>query len=213
MSMMLLYNLLLQMGDSLPPEYERVDYLEGNGSEYINTGINGRTGLAAKYKMEFTFVSSTSIQQICAELGQNQQNRTYFPYMSNGNWYYAIGTSATAIQTNGIIADTVYNIEAIYKEDEQKIYINGVEVVSETNQVSFTTSVPLYLFASNNNVQKRIARAKIYSFEITDTTTGNKLANLIPCYRKSDNKPGMYDIVSGSFLTNIGTGEFNYPTT
>lgn len=32
--------------------------------------------------------------------------------------------------------------------------------------------------------------------------------NFIPCYRKSDMKPGMYDTVTGTFYTNQGSGEF-----
>jgi len=31
-----------------------------------------------------------------------------------------------------------------------------------------------------------------------------------PCYRKSDNKPGMYDLTNGVFYTNAGSGEFIY---
>ena len=31
---------------------------------------------------------------------------------------------------------------------------------------------------------------------------------LYPVYRKSDNKPGMYDIVNNAFYINQGTGEF-----
>ena len=32
--------------------------------------------------------------------------------------------------------------------------------------------------------------------------------NFVPCYRVSDNKPGLYDLVNDEFLTNSGTGEF-----
>ena len=32
--------------------------------------------------------------------------------------------------------------------------------------------------------------------------------NFIPCYRKSDNVIGMYDLVEEKFYTNQGNGEF-----
>lgn len=32
---------------------------------------------------------------------------------------------------------------------------------------------------------------------------------LVPCYRKSDNEIGMYDMFSGNFYTNAGTGKFS----
>ena len=33
---------------------------------------------------------------------------------------------------------------------------------------------------------------------------------LIPVLRNSDNKPGMFDALSGIFYTNVGSGEFVY---
>ena len=40
--------------------------------------------------------------------------------------------------------------------------------------------------------------ARIYDFELH----GVHNAHLIPCYRKSDNKPGMYDVINDIFYTN-----------
>jgi len=34
------------------------------------------------------------------------------------------------------------------------------------------------------------------------------IVKLIPCYRKSDMKPGMYDVVNGEFKTSATSGEF-----
>ena len=47
---------------------------------------------------------------------------------------------------------------------------------------------------------------------------GTLVRHFIPCYRISDDKPGMYDIVNDVFYTNVGTGEFElgpnlYPVT
>ena len=39
-------------------------------------------------------------------------------------------------------------------------------------------------------------------------TGGNLVRDMVPCYRKADNVPGFYDLVSGSFSTNAGTGSF-----
>ena len=45
-----------------------------------------------------------------------------------------------------------------------------------------------------------------YSFKIWKGDT--LLRDFVPCYRKSDNVLGMYDIVEGEFYTNSGTGQF-----
>ncbi len=48
---------------------------------------------------------------------------------------------------------------------------------------------------------------KIYYFKWLDSN--NELVqDLVPCYRKSDNEIGMYDLVSNTFYINAGTGTF-----
>ena len=62
---------------------------------------------------------------------------------------------------------------------------------------------------------------KVESFKETPeylkiSENGILIRNFIPCYRKSDNEIGLYDIVNNVFYTNQGTGEFlkgsNAPT-
>ena len=43
---------------------------------------------------------------------------------------------------------------------------------------------------------------------MTMTYEGEPLLELIPCYRKSDNVIGLYDMVGGTFYINNGTGTF-----
>ena len=47
---------------------------------------------------------------------------------------------------------------------------------------------------------------KLYYFEMYDNDI--LIRHYIPCYRKSDGKIGLYDIVEGKFYTNEGEGEF-----
>ena len=48
----------------------------------------------------------------------------------------------------------------------------------------------------------------VYDFKIYESDVLVK--HFIPCYRNSDNKVGLYDIVNNVFYTNQGTGEFLY---
>ena len=65
----------------------------------------------------------------------------------------------------------------------------------------------IYLFKGKNDYGgdvtglQKIKYCKIWEED-------NLIRNLVPCYRKSDNKLGLYDIVNGKFYTNQGTGEF-----
>ena len=40
----------------------------------------------------------------------------------------------------------------------------------------------------------------------------SKIMELVPAMRDSDSEVGMYDIVGNTFLTNAGSGTFNYGT-
>ena len=45
---------------------------------------------------------------------------------------------------------------------------------------------------------------RVYGFKVYDN--GTLIADYIPCYRKSSGVIGFYDMVSGTFLTNSGSG-------
>lgn len=50
-------------------------------------------------------------------------------------------------------------------------------------------------------------RGRIYNLKIYDNNL--LISEYVPCYRKSDDEIGLYDIVNGVFYTNKGTGTFN----
>ena len=47
---------------------------------------------------------------------------------------------------------------------------------------------------------------KLYTLNIS--ANGNHIIDLVPCYRKSDDEIGMYDLVRKQFYTNAGTETF-----
>ena len=63
----------------------------------------------------------------------------------------------------------------------------------------------VYYGGNGNPNTECFVKAKLYSSQIYDNN--NLVRNFIPCKRKSDNKPGLYDLVEGKFYTNQGSGE------
>ena len=111
-------------------------------------------------------------------------------------------------------ANIPYAVEATFEAGNQRVIIDGDVRYTGTNKSDFISTMPLWLFASNNpgsETVKRYAYAKIYTFSLLESSTGQLLANYIPCVRRSDSKPGMYDTVSKVFKTNAGYGEFAVP--
>lgn len=207
----------------LPAAYQEVAYLGNTGTQYIDTGI---TPLELP-KFEITWSpTATGSNYVCGARIQG------------GNLYCGILGSATGNRINSVIARTTTNISLYYEfntrrtlnywyknlsaieYDETQGYrgkftINtlatGVEEIGYTNyynNVTFEASpVSLMLFAvASDNIHPgvRISSYKYYAnFANTQPTL-----NMVPCYRKADNKPGMYDLVTNTFFVNAGTGEF-----
>lgn len=198
----------MMQGSLLPKEYQEVEYLQGAGNQYIDTGIIARSGLEAHYKILYT---RTDLQQTC---GANSSGvRVYFPYM-NGNykWSCSCGGDLYVIDDIEMATNIPYSVKASL--DNKSIII---QVDRETRNFSqdvsaFELDKTLYLFASNAGQPNRLSYSKIYFFRLYDSATKKPLANYIPCIRKNDNKPGMYDTVSKTFLTNRGTGKFIVPS-
>lgn len=67
---------------------------------------------------------------------------------------------------------------------------------------------PMAIFAwrHGNDIEYIHTALRLYSLIIREKD--RLAANFIPCYRKSDDEPGMYDTVSKTFYTNSGTGTF-----
>lgn len=66
----------------------------------------------------------------------------------------------------------------------------------------------LYLFSIHSETTVTGAGIRLYGCKLF---TGQTLVrNFIPCIRKSDNEPGLYDTINNIFYTNQGTGKFSY---
>ena len=69
-----------------------------------------------------------------------------------------------------------------------------------------TNETPVTIFSRKAVAETIDIGLKIYYQKIWNNDV--LIRNFIPCYRKSDDKPGMYDTVNDTFYTNAGTGEF-----
>lgn len=88
-----------------------------------------------------------------------------------------------------------------------KIKLNGTTIKTYTNKLT-TGKKYLILCGLNTGgtIDNRKFNGKIYSFRIYE---GNTLVkDFVPCYRKSDNAIGFYDLINQVFLVNNGSGTF-----
>lgn len=202
--------------DKLPIEYQRVEYLQSTGTQYINT----KKIPTDNTKMELKTYTTCTASYYCA--GARSGTSTIFFAQSGATSGSKIsctvnGTSRTAEDSDGVdfkrlSSGQMYNIMLKTNGDSTFDY----SIVDETNNKSYSISKAEYtpmetvtdgicLFALNKNYivsgTNRCYKFKLYR-------DGKLILSFIPCYRKKDNVAGMYDIVTGKFFTNDGTGSF-----
>ena len=101
-------------------------------------------------------------------------------------------------------------IEACWKDKGSYIVINGVELTNVNYKGFALTSEPNYSFyisaVNRNNEATLKPQLTIYGWKMYQDDV--LVREFVPCYRKSDNEIGLFDIVNGVFYTNDGDGTF-----
>ena len=193
----------------LPSAYRRVEYLENSGTQYIATNYVPSGGnISADITYAFT-AEQFGDSMLYGIAGRTGYARYQFEYFNRTTWYAGAGIS----QFRNVLANVgnQLNTKYIAHIDDESLIVDGISVNPNAIWEAVSNIFPMYLFAwNNNNNPGNINKgARLYTLQFMENET--TMANYIPCVRKSDNKPGMYDTVSKTFYTNAGTGEFIVP--
>lgn len=189
-------NVLWTKPSALPYDAE-IEYLYGNGSPYINTGIY--TNINSSFELVVALATlSTSAASICGSR------------ISNVNSSCIAGIDRTGIfvdfgsyQTNRLtystpVAEVIYTIHN--SKDERSV---GSDVQTITFSGSFSDTLEFYLFKINGTSWSAL-RIRIYSFKMWDGST--LVRDMIPV--RVGQVGYMYDKVSKQLFGNAGTGDF-----
>ena len=196
----------------LPSEYKEVEFLQVDGSQYIITDYYP-TGYTQIIVNSYAHLNAGYIYGV-----RNTNDTASFTYMTRTTGYanncrYG---SLTMLNTNSSVPIYFYygynsiNSEAslvIYDHIKGNISFN--QTYSSTQE--FTSTLPLYIFNCNQNGAATSNGIIGNLYRLTIKENGIIVRDFIPCYRKSDSKPGLYDIVNKQFYTNAGSGEFSFP--
>lgn len=189
----------MQTGE-LPGEYRRVEYLQTpGGGTYINSGITMSEDLV--FEIDFQL---TEVMQSKYFMGE-YSGTSFYLYASAGSIPYFQTAFGAGYRNTTIFADTDRHKFVYSFSNGKAIVKNGDDVIWDRAIESMSTRSILVAGATNNSG----IPVKTYSSKMIKN--GVVIQNLIPCVRKSDSKPGMYDTVSKTFYTNAGSGEFIVP--
>lgn len=197
--------MLMRTVNRLPVEYQEVEYLESTGTQWIKTDIEGRFSVSLESEVIFTD-------------NQDSYSVGFLDgfFRIGGIGYYGLktqigyGSTYSLGPSHSLSLSKRYKYKTILEPGNQEVYLDDVLVSTSAfaKNVDTLTGVHFGIFARLNNDSSAslFSKVKMYYLKISDG--GELLGHFIPCYRKSDSKPGMYDTVTKTFYTNSGTSEF-----
>ncbi len=180
----------------IPSEYQKVEYIQFTGTQYIDTGV-----IPSDHKTEVKFDFDTLETEVLFGTLSGMYYYSFTPY-NNQYWWGTYGPNGGQT-SNGTWSTGIHTL--VYNGENHSIVLDGTTLGSGTRLESPTS----LLIGRRYEEQQYYLSGKIYYFIIIDNSTGQIVRNMIPCYRKSDNVIGLYDLINRNFYTNSGTGTFN----
>lgn len=180
-------------------DYTRLEYLESTGTQYIVTNITG----GATIKAEAQGVSTSFLSELVFSFTETGYAGSWLGQNNNPSGKWGLGDLAS---TTTVSYTTKATIDATFDLLDGKPHVLATinQQTVERTRTSSADLESLSLFATSNGSFP--ARVRIWYTEIIQNNV--LVCSLLPAKRNSDNVLGLYDIVSGTFLTNAGTGNF-----
>lgn len=200
------------MGVRLPPEYQEVEYLKSTGTQYILTDVTPSNTIG----FDCVFFTTNKI-------AENDYGCIFGSRIKSGSYDFQLTTFSMLRKYPGRKGTLRFGPnDATGKDYDAEITINTRQRATLKNHIfttpkgtsttvmnySWTYIVPIMLFGLNENGSFVQSGGGCYIYVMRFYDGSQLTHDFVPCYRKSDSKPGMYDLVTKQFFTNAGTGEF-----
>ena len=176
--------------------YTKLGYIQSTGTQWIDTGVNPK--IKPRVVAKFKFINNNDTDY----WGNNAINGSayYADFSSRNLSYYRYG-STTYQNVPCQVGLNELHIWDVSKE----VYVDGVLKFTSQNTYTYNASQSnIYIFkAARANYYSSY---QLYDFQLYD---GDDLVrHFIPSKRNSDNVVGLYDMVTKTFFTNSGSGDF-----
>lgn len=197
----------------LPSEYKRVEYIQTDGTQYINTGYipNSNTKIEMQFYNFADYLSVSDPSNPIINTNALFGARTSITVNSFSLFasVYKLNDFVFDVSNSSVVIDQTPLYKQKISTQTDKITINGITKL--TNVASLDCEYPLYLFSVNTagSFDERCALGKLYSFKIYENDVLVK--DMVPCVRTSDDKVGLYDVISETFYIDENGGNFIAP--
>ena len=196
----------------VPSAYSTIEYIEGTGTQYIDTGYKPTPTTHTVIDFQFT----TRVNQYRV-FGLEFSNLYYSFYQNgSGNWAYTCQDSSgswTALSPTKA-TDTnrhLFDFNFANADDLRCLTIDGGAVSSATGLVGTRSKIgsgSLVLGAARTAASTigNISKHRIYSCQMYEEDV--VVRDFVPVKRKADGVSGLYDLVEGAFHASAGTAAY-----
>ena len=202
-------------GGSTEPDYktlyQRVEYITPAEEETYPYII---TDFVADNTCGLEVVASFPKMQDRIPMGSRvdgNPTRFYCVYpLSTSSCYYGFNAGSPLSCATSI--NTIYRLQTnflnsrlvnVYKEDGTRLANTSLNATLEQQ------TVPVSIFGYNSGSSGVVSSKREYKLYSARCSKGHEVVrDYIPCYRKSDGVVGVYEKITGQFLTNDGAGAF-----
>lgn len=183
-----------------PNGYTQTEYIESDGSQYIDTGFKANQDTRIVFDADVLEVTSTATGLFgCRDKIGSNGFYVFEITSSSGNYNDGYGNSYTT--------SIKLSASGKHKIDKNKniTYIDGTVGYTYSTQ-TFTAPVTVTLFTVNQSsgVDERMSKLKLYSCVIYDNDI--IVRYYIPCVNEFGTA-GLYDTVSGAFFRDAASGD------
>lgn len=199
---------------TLPDDYAAVGWIESSGTQWINTEYTALCTDRVETRIRFLSLESVNYALFCARGVGN--GKTFTCLRMSGGYLRFDRNTGTGDGGNSKFKPNVGEDYCVVMDaNTQDCKVDGVSVATCGTTGNFTVGSHFAIFAAHSGTlddsqMSMKSSMRLYYFRVYDKD-GTLVADLEPCRRKSDGKPGLYDIKNDKFLTNAGTGEFSAP--
>lgn len=184
----------------VPNNYLKLDYLESDGNQYIDTLVSNTTGLRIEGDIEL--LNSGERQGI---IGSDIDTTGISILINSERSLLAkLGAGTATISTNYLYKNSRFNFNL--DEKNIRVSINNI-TTAKTSSAAYSQIIDeipnIKLFGDSYRPN---GECRIYSVKITEDDIITHY--YVPCINIQTNIAGMYDVITNTFLTNSGTGEF-----
>lgn len=185
--------LMKKVGSILPSAYQQVEYIKTPGP-WLNSGNTYKSFIC-------TDIAYTDITKIVCKY------KVITCYNGVSLWYpIYISSHASGSTTSVAPFATLSSMNGFQSASplRQKPYEGTIDTYTVTMLQSMQSN--RYLKIGGWTDTSWTAEGAYYFIDVYNGD--DKVASFIPCYRKSDNKAGMYEVINGNFFSSDGEFDF-----